>query len=31
MMNLQAWRRRARQLTAQTYALYLAYRHPRSP
>ncbi len=31
MMNLQAWKRRARQLSAQTYALYLAYRHPRTP
>ena len=30
-MNLQAWKRRARQLSAQTYALYLAYRHPRTP
>jgi uncharacterized membrane protein YkvA (DUF1232 family) len=30
-MNLEAWKRRARQLSAQTYALYLAYRHPRSP
>jgi uncharacterized membrane protein YkvA (DUF1232 family) len=25
------WKQRARQLTAQTYALYLAYRHPRTP
>src|SRR5688500_562040 len=31
MMNLEAWKRRARQLSAQTYALYLAYRHPRAP
>ena len=31
MMNLETWRRRARQLSAQTYALYLAYRHPRTP
>jgi uncharacterized membrane protein YkvA (DUF1232 family) len=31
MMNWQAWKRRARQLSAQTYALYLAYRHPRTP
>lgn len=30
-MDLEAWKRRARQLTAQTYALYLAYRHPRTP
>jgi uncharacterized membrane protein YkvA (DUF1232 family) len=31
MMNWQAWKRRARQLCAQTYALYLAYRHPKTP
>ncbi len=30
-MNRQAWKRRARQLSAQTYALYLAHRHPRTP
>jgi uncharacterized membrane protein YkvA (DUF1232 family) len=30
-MNLEAWKQRARQLTAQTYVLYLAYRHPRTP
>jgi uncharacterized membrane protein YkvA (DUF1232 family) len=30
-MDLEAWKQRARQLTAQTYALYLAYRHPRTP
>jgi uncharacterized membrane protein YkvA (DUF1232 family) len=30
-MNLEAWKRRTRQLSAQTYALYLAYRHPRTP
>ena len=30
-MNLGAWKRRAQQLSAQTYALYLAYRHPRTP
>ena len=30
-MNLEAWKRRARQLSAQTYALYLAYRHPKTP
>src|SRR3712207_4336215 len=30
-VSLEAWRRRARQLSAQVYALYLAYRHPRTP
>src|SRR5215216_3619214 len=30
-MNLEAWKRRTRELSAQTYALYLAYRHPRTP
>ncbi len=30
-MYLEAWKRRARQLSAQTYALYLAYRDPRTP
>jgi len=30
-MNLETWKRPARQLTAQTYTLYLAYRHPRTP
>ena len=30
-MNLETWKRRARELSAQTYALYLAYRHPRTP
>src|SRR5215213_3850975 len=30
-MNLESWKQRARQLTAQTYALYLALRHPRTP
>jgi uncharacterized membrane protein YkvA (DUF1232 family) len=30
-MNLKAWKRRARQLSAQTYALYQAYRDPRTP
>jgi uncharacterized membrane protein YkvA (DUF1232 family) len=30
-MNWESWKRRARQLKAQTYALYLAYRHPRTP
>jgi hypothetical protein len=28
-MNLATWKQRARQLSAQTYALYLAYRDPR--
>src|SRR5918997_2705639 len=30
-MNSGAWKQRVRQLTAQTYALYLAYRHPKTP
>ena len=30
-MGWEAWKRRARQLSAQSYALYLAYRHPRTP
>ena len=30
-MDLETWKRWARELTAQTYALYLAYRHPRTP
>src|SRR5919107_1039575 len=30
-MKIEAWKRRARQLSAQTYALYLAYRHPSTP
>jgi uncharacterized membrane protein YkvA (DUF1232 family) len=30
-MNLETWKRRARQLSAQTYTIYLAYRHPRTP
>src|ERR671921_3003022 len=30
-MKIEAWKRRARQLSAQTYALYLAYCHPRTP
>ena len=30
-MNLETWKRRARRLSAQTYTLYLAYRHPRTP
>jgi uncharacterized membrane protein YkvA (DUF1232 family) len=28
---IDGWRQRARQLKAETYALYLAYRHPRTP
>lgn len=28
---METWKGRARELTAQTYALYLAYRHPRTP
>ena len=28
---MEAWKRRARQLKAETYALYLAYRDPRTP
>src|ERR671917_1011840 len=30
-MNLESWKQRARQLSAQTYALYLAHQHPRTP
>ena len=30
-MNAKSWKRRARQLSAHTYTLYLAYRHPRTP
>jgi uncharacterized membrane protein YkvA (DUF1232 family) len=30
-MNLETWKWRARELTAQTYALYLAFLHPRTP
>ena len=30
-MNLGKWKRWARQLSAQTYTLYLAYRHPKTP
>lgn len=30
-MNWESWKRRARRLTAETYTLYLAYRHPRTP
>jgi len=30
-MSVESWKRRARQLSAQVYALYLALRHPRTP
>lgn len=30
-MNLEAWRRWARRLKSETYALYLAYKDPRVP
>ncbi len=30
-MTIQAWKRRAERLKSETYALYLAYRHPRTP
>jgi uncharacterized membrane protein YkvA (DUF1232 family) len=30
-MGSEAWKRRARRLSAQTYALYLAYCDPRTP
>jgi uncharacterized membrane protein YkvA (DUF1232 family) len=30
-MNLETWKQPTRRLSAQTYALYLAYRHPRTP
>jgi uncharacterized membrane protein YkvA (DUF1232 family) len=30
-MNPKKWKRWARQLSAQTYAIYLAYRHPKTP
>jgi hypothetical protein len=30
-MNLEAWKRRVRKRTVQTYALYLVYRHPKTP
>ena len=30
-MNLEMWKQRVRRLSAQAYALYLAYRHPRTP
>ena len=28
---MKSWKQQARQLSAQTYALYLAYRHPKTP
>jgi uncharacterized membrane protein YkvA (DUF1232 family) len=30
-MTFQAWKQWAERLKAETYALYLAYRHPRTP
>jgi uncharacterized membrane protein YkvA (DUF1232 family) len=30
-LDLEAWKRRAKQLKAEVYALYLAYRDPRTP
>ena len=30
-MNWESWKRRARRLKAETYTLYLALRHPRTP
>src|SRR5918992_1103400 len=30
-MDLEMWKRWARRLSAQTYALYLAHQHPRTP
>ena len=30
-MNWESWKRRARRLKAETYTLYLAYRHPHTP
>ena len=30
-MNPKTWKRWARQLSAQSYAIYLAYRHPKTP
>jgi uncharacterized membrane protein YkvA (DUF1232 family) len=30
-MTWESWKRRARRLKAETYTLYLAYRHPRTP
>jgi uncharacterized membrane protein YkvA (DUF1232 family) len=31
MGRWESWKRRARRLKAETYTLYLAYRHPRTP
>jgi len=31
MNALEGWKRRARQLKRETYAIYLAYRDPRTP
>ena len=30
-MNIESWKRRAKQLKSETYALYLAYKDPRVP
>jgi uncharacterized membrane protein YkvA (DUF1232 family) len=30
-MNREAWKRWARRLSTETYTLYLAFRHPRTP
>ena len=30
-MNTKRWKQRARELAGQTYAIYLAVRHPRTP
>ena len=30
-MNVESWKRRAKQLRSETYALYLAYKDPRVP
>jgi uncharacterized membrane protein YkvA (DUF1232 family) len=30
-VNTKWWKQRARELAGQSYALYLAYRHPRTP
>ena len=30
-MTIGAWKQRAERLKSETYALYLAYRHPRTP
>lgn len=31
MQAIEKWQQRARQLKTETYALYLAYKHPRTP